>query len=359
MKKSLSIHDLAKHLKVSAATVSLVLNGKAEENKIRPEVVNRIKDYVKEVGYRPNLIAKSLRTGKTKIIGMLVEGISDPFFSSIARIVEAEAYKNGYKLFYSSTDNEPEKAKALIQAFRERQVDAYVIAPTPGIEEQIQYLIEDKVPVILFDRFLPTVKTTNIVINNYQGALDAVTHLLDNGFENIGFVTLESEQVQMKDRLKGYLDGIKGKQKKPFVLKVPYSLTPHQNLDLIATFIRENKALDALFFATNYLTIAGLQALKDLKMAIPDNVGVISFDDNSHYSLFSPTISAISQPVEKISSEIMKQLMLRLSDTGSMKNKTIVLDTELHIRESSVKTIIDGKKGKSPSHLKAYIKNVV
>ena len=140
MKKKLSIHDIAKHLNVSAATVSLVLNGKAEENKIRPEVVEKIKAYVKEVGYRPNLVAKSLRTGKSRIIGMLVEGISDYFFASIARIVEAEAYKAGYKLFYSSTDGEPEKAKALIKAFRERQVDGYIIAPTPGIEEEIQEL---------------------------------------------------------------------------------------------------------------------------------------------------------------------------------------------------------------------------
>src|ERR1051325_8473901 len=178
MKKSISIHDIAKHLNVSAATISFVLNGKADQYKIRPEVVERVKKYVKEVGYRPNLVAKSLRTGKTKLIGMLVEGISDPFFSSIARIVEAEAYKAGYKLFYSSTDNDPEKARALIKAFQERQVDGYIIAPTPGIEDEIQELLDDHSPVILFDRYLPSLKTTNVIIDNYKGAYEAVQHLV-------------------------------------------------------------------------------------------------------------------------------------------------------------------------------------
>src|SRR5215207_6456674 len=141
MKKKISIHDIAKHLGVSSATVSLVLNGKAEQNHIRKELVEKILHYVKEVDYRPNMLARSLRTGKSRIIGKLVEDISNPFFSSIARYVEEEAYRSGYKLFYSSTENDTAKTKELIRAFRERQVEAYVIAPTPGIEEDLQVLI--------------------------------------------------------------------------------------------------------------------------------------------------------------------------------------------------------------------------
>ena len=335
MKKKLSIHDIAKHLNVSAATVSLVLNGKAEENKIRPEVVEKIKAYVKEVGYRPNLVAKSLRTGKSRIIGMLVEGISDYFFASIARIVEAEAYKAGYKLFYSSTDGEPEKAKALIKAFRERQVDGYIIAPTPGIEEEIQELLDDNAPVILFDRYLPSVKTSNVIIDNYRGAFGAVEHLLENGYSNIGFVTLVSEQVQMLDRLKGYEDAIKKRSKKPFVVKVAYSLANDENVETIKAFIESTPQLDAIFFATNYLTFAGLEAIKNLKRTIPNDLAVISFDDNAYFNIHTPSVSAVAQPIEEISHEIIRQLKLRLNSDNKIKDETIVLKPQLMIRESS------------------------
>src|SRR5215210_9582258 len=129
MKKKISIHDIARHCNVSSTTVSFVLNNKAGENKIRKEVVDKILDYVKEVNYTPNHVAKSLRTGKTRIIGMLVEGISDPFFAAIAKGIEQRAYKLGYKIFFASTDNDTSKAKDLIKVFRERQVDAYIIAP--------------------------------------------------------------------------------------------------------------------------------------------------------------------------------------------------------------------------------------
>jgi LacI family transcriptional regulator len=337
MKKKVSIHDIARDLSVSAATVSLVLNGKAEENKIRPEVVAKIKAYVKEVGYRPNLVAKSLRTGKSKLLGMLVEGISDYFFASIARIVEAEAYKAGYKLFYSSTDGEPEKAKALIKAFRERQVDGYIIAPSPGIEEEIQELLEDNSPVVLFDRYLPTVKTTNVIIDNYEGGYNATEHLIDNGYSNIGFVTLESEQVQMLDRLRGYNDAIKKNNKKPSVIKVAYSLLNSDNVETVKTFISNSKRLDAIFFATNYLTFAGLQAIKDLKLSVPADLAVISFDDNTYFNLHSPSISAVAQPVEDISHEIINQLKLRLNNEDKkIKDETIVLKPQLVIRDSSL-----------------------
>jgi LacI family transcriptional regulator len=115
MKKKTSIHDIARALDLSATTISFVLNGKAEEKKISEDVRKKVSDYIKKVGFQPNLIAKSLRTGKTNVIGMLVEDLSDPFFSSISRGVETIAYDHKYKIFFASTENDTEKTKALIK----------------------------------------------------------------------------------------------------------------------------------------------------------------------------------------------------------------------------------------------------
>lgn len=338
MKKKASIHDIARHLKVSATTVSFVLNGKAEEKRISSDLEKRIMKYVRETGYQPNHVAKSLRTGKSKIIGMLVEDISDPFFSSIARVIEGNAYKLGYKIFYSSTENDPEKTKALIRVLRERQVDGYIIAPPPGIEEEVRSLMNDNLPVVLFDRYFPSLSTTNVIVDNYGGSLAAVQHFLENGYKNIGFITLESNQTQMADRLKGYNKAINAQRLRPCVCKVPYELKHDKIVEIIKTFLEKNTGLDAVLFATNYLAVGGLDAINQLKRVIPDDMAVIGFDDNTHFSLFSPAVTAVAQPVQEISETVIKKLIGSLSGKDKASEKqTIVLPTQLIVRESSLR----------------------
>jgi LacI family transcriptional regulator len=337
MKKKISIHDIAKELKVSSATVSLVLNGKAREHRISQELADTVMKYAEEVNYRPNLVAKSLRTGKSRILGMMVEGISNPFFSTIASFVEQEAYRDGYKLFYSSTENDPAKAKDLIRAYRERQVEGYIIAPAPGIDEEIKALIDEGLPVVVFDRQLSEIKAPTVIVDNYKGAHDAVNHFIQKGYNSIGLVTLESNQMQMTDREKGYADAVLESGGVPAVVRVPYHSSNDENVQAIKKFIKSNPQLDAILFATNYLAMAGIESIKNLKLNIPGDLGVIAFDDNPFFSLFSPTISAVSQPMNEISHEVMKQLKLKLSaDKSETTPKTTVHKTKLIERESSV-----------------------
>jgi len=335
MKKRVSIHDMARHLKVSSATVSLVLNGKGEKNHIRKELIESILNHAREVDYRPNLVAKSLRTGKSRIIGMLVEGISNPFFSSIASFVEHEAYQAGYKLFYSSTENDPDKARDLLRAFSERQVDAYIIAPTAGIEEDVRRLIENHQPVVVFDRELKAVSSASVMIDNYKGSFDATRHLLDQRFRNIALVTLESSQQQMEDRTRGYVDALGELKLEPSVFKIPYG-AEEDHVDLINRFLLQHPELDAVYFATNYLALAGLESIRLLGLQIPNDLGVIAFDDNAFFNLTSPSITSIAQPVKEISSAIMQLLREQLSGELNREIPTrIILPTQLIVRDSS------------------------
>ena len=338
MKKKVSIHDIAKQLNVSAATVSFVLNGKATEKRISEELKKRILKHVEQLGYRPNRLAKSLRTGKSKIIGMLVEGIADPFFSGIARIVEERAYKHDYKIFYASTENDAKITKDIISAFRDTQVDGYIIVPAPGIEEDIQALMDDNLPVILFDRYFPGLATTNVVVDNFDGVYQAMRHFLKNGYRNIGFVSIPSAQTQMRDRLNAYHDAINEHSLTPFIKMISFELKLEQEkiTGEIRSFLEANPQLDAILFATNYLAISGLEAIKQLDLSIPDDIAVIGFDDNTHFSLFSPSITAVAQPTREISEQIIQQLLMCLAETDKKpERKTIVLPTRLMIRDSS------------------------
>jgi LacI family transcriptional regulator len=284
------------------------------------------------------MIAKSLRTGKTNIIGMLVEDISDPFFSGISRGVESIAYKHGYKIFFASTENDTEKTKALIKVFRERQVDGYIIAPPAGVEREIKELMDDNVPVILFDRYLPSLSTSTVIIDNFSGSYQAVKHLEENGFSNIAFITLESDQTQMQARLQGYIKAVEESLKDPIIKKLPYKLSHDLSAEkLVQQFIGQHNRVDAIIFATNYLAINGLKAIRNLNLSIPGDIAVVGFDDNTHFHLFTPSITAVAQPIQEITEEVVKQLLDALSDEKeSKKRRTVTLPIKLIPRNSSL-----------------------
>lgn len=341
MKRKKSIHDIAKELNVSATTISFVMNGKAEEKRISTEVKERIEKYIRKINYEPNVIAKSLRTGKSKILAMLVEDISDPFFSSIARNVEVGINKHHYKLFFASTENDTEKTKSLIKIFRDRQVDGFIIAPPPGIEKEVKELLKDHYPIVLFDRHFPELKSPTILIDNYDGARMAVDHLINNGFSKIAFVTLNSEQSQMQARLDGYYHALRTKKLPTFLLKVSYKDIEDVKQTKMAQFFKKQSKLDAIVFATNYLAIAGLQALKDLKLSVPGQRAVVGFDDNTHFSLFSPSVTAIAQPVEKIAAAIVDKMLLSLlGKQENAKPEPVLLAVSIVERESSRKSTV-------------------
>jgi len=336
MKKKISIHDIARELSLSATTISFVLNGKAEGKKISEDVRKKVSDYIKEVGYQPNMIAKSLRTGKTNVIGMLVEDLSDPFFSSISRGIETIAYNNRYKIFFASTENDTKKTKALIKVFRERQVDGYIIAPPSGIEDEIKALMDDNVPVILFDRYLPSLNTSTVIIDNFSGSYQAVKHLRENGFSNIAFVTLNSDQTQMHARLLGYIKAMEESLCDPIVEKLPCKLSHQLSAEKVQEFIKQHDKVDAIIFATNYLAISGLKAIRDLGLGIPDDIAVIGFDDNTHFNLFTPSITAVAQPIEEIAEEVVQQLLNALSNKRESEiRRMVMLPVKLIVRNSS------------------------
>jgi len=356
MKKRISIHDIARELNLSATTISFVLNGKAEEKKISEDVRKKVSDYIKKVGYQPNMIAKSLRTGKSNIIGMLVEDISDPFFSGISRGIEAIAYNHKYKIFFASTENDTEKTKTLIKVFRERQVDGYIMAPPSGVEEEIRALMDDNVPVILFDRYLPALNTSTVIIDNFSGSYQAVKHLCENGFSNIAFITLNSEQTQMHARLQGYLKAIEESRCEPVVQKLPCKLSHELTAEMVQEFIKQHNNVDAIIFATNYLAISGLEAIRALGLAIPDDIAVIGFDDNTHFNLFTPSITAVAQPIEEIAEEIVRQLLNALSNERESKiRRMVMLPVKLIVRNSSFPKVKKENCSPEPSTMKTQL----
>jgi len=336
--KRVSIKDIAKQLNISITSVSFVINGRAKEKNISDALTKKVLDLVAELNYQPNSLATSLRTGKTRIIGFLVDDISEPFFSGIAKRIDEIASELGYKILFSSTRNDTTKAIELLQIFKDRHVDGYIMALPEGLEDEVKKLIATDAPVVLFDRYVQDVQADYVTINNKESTALATEHLISNGYKNIAFITVDSVQLQMFDRLAGYEETIAKHKLKPFVKKINYS-TSATTIKEMSEFFNANKNLDAVIFGANYISLDGLRTFRAMGLRIQKDLAMVSFDDFEILEFCDPPVTAIAQPLEAIAENIMKTLMDRLKQTTTDKKYTeVVVPTIFNIRESSQRT---------------------
>jgi LacI family transcriptional regulator len=335
--KRVSIKDIAKQLNISITSVSFVINGRAKEKNISEALTKKVLDLVAELNYQPNSLATSLRTGKTRIIGFLVDDISEPFFSGIAKRIDEIASELGYKILFSSTRNDTTKAIELLQIFKDRHVDGYIMALPEGLEDEVKKLIATDAPVVLFDRYVQDVQADYVTINNKESTALATEHLISNGYKNIAFITVDSVQLQMFDRLAGYEETIAKHKLKPFIKKINYS-TSATTIKEMSEFFNANKNLDAVIFGANYISLDGLRTFRAMGLRIQKDLAMISFDDFEILEFCDPPVTAIAQPLEAIAENIMKTLMDRLKQVSADKKYTeVVVPTIFNIRESSLK----------------------
>ncbi|APG61048.1 LacI family DNA-binding transcriptional regulator [Christiangramia salexigens] len=335
-KKKISIKDISKELGISITTISFIINKKAE-NKISKEVIKKVEDYIEKVGYTPNSSAQSLRTGKSKTIVFMAEDISDPFFSAIAKQMEEIAFDNGYKIIYCSTENKKERAIELLDLFKDRQVDAFIITPPEGFEEEMKKLIyEQHQTVMVFDRYYKSFEHNYVVLDNLRCAKDATRSLYDSGKKQLAFIGINSELSPIVHRYEGYLESIRSLELQEFSLMLKFEeIKTEQGRKKISSFLDKYPQIDGILFASNNLAINGLRVLKQKNTRIPEEIGIISFDERDIFELYSPPISVVSQPIEKLAGELIKgTLSLLQSKAGKSEIYQKTLEGTLIPRES-------------------------
>ncbi|RYE19243.1 MAG: LacI family transcriptional regulator, partial [Sphingobacteriaceae bacterium] len=164
----------------------------------------------------------------------------------------------------------------------------------------------------------------------------------DQGFKQIAFVTLDSDQTQMNERLNGYVSAMRDLKMPEYILKIPFKLDTKKVADQFAAFFADNKQIDAVLFATNYLAIKGFETLRNLKIRIGKDIAVIAFDDHEFFKVFNPPITAVAQPMKDLSDYLISILLKKLhaeTEADLQTPNQIVLPTNLIIRESSLRKI--------------------
>lgn len=335
--KRVSLKDIARLVGASPSTVSFILNGKASQMRISEELKNKVLATAKKMGYQPNQVAVSLRTGQTKILGLLVEDISNNFFASLAKTIEDEAEEFGYKVVYSSTENNSKKGVELLRMLTQRQVDGYLITPTVGMEDDIEMIVRHKKPLVLMDRHFPGIETAYVQVDNAGAVEKGMDHLVGKGYKKIAFITIESGMIQMKQREDAYATAIANSpgQKKKLILRVNYGSGRDTAIEQITDFLNKNKP-DAVFFATNYLGILGLESIRAIGLTIPTDLAVVCFDDNDIFRLHLPGITVLQQPVEAIARTAIHILMQQLGNNKiTIKKNQVQLAANFISREST------------------------
>lgn len=339
MKKT-SLNDIAERLGVSKTLVSLVLNGKAKEQRISDEICRKVTDLARELNYQPNQIAKGLRTGKTNTIGLMIADIANPFFGKLGREIENEASMHGYRVMFCSSDENAEKSKQQIQMLQQGQVDGFIISPPAGSADQIQALDKSKTPYVLIDRYFPEIDSSYIIVDNFQASYDATLHLVSKGFKKIACVTIQIELINMRQRLDGYKKALfdSNHEISDNLIKIlPFSHEKDDVLEAVKQLVsNQNTRVDAILFTTSKVGIMGLESIHSLGLKIPDDIAVISFDDPDAYKISYPPVTAIAQPLNEIGRQSVKVLMEIINNRKSKTpQQKIVLKTNFIVRKSS------------------------
>jgi LacI family transcriptional regulator len=212
------------------------------------------------------------------------------------------------------------------------------------MEEELLWLRKQGKSMVLVDSYFPDLDLPYVLVDNYNGVLQGMDHLAGNGYRNIAFVTVDLDLVQINERLKGYRDGLQ-KNGLPvndnLLFQLPYHSPDREKaLQSVMTFIRERPQIDAVFFASNYLGILGLESITRLQLRIPGDVAMLCFDDHDVFRLYPTGISIIEQPIEAIARTSVQLLMRQLGKETSGEAdppSQVQLPARLVVRQSTVK----------------------
>ncbi len=342
MKKT-SLSDIARAMGVSKTLVSLVLNGRGDEVGIKKDTQKRVLEMAKKMNYMPNLLARGLRIGSSRILGLVLPNIANPFFAHIARVVEDEAGKQGYRVMSASSDEESEKEKAIIKMLLERQVDGLILATSLKEKEEIRSLQEEKIPFVMIDRCFPDLQVHSVVVDNHAGAYKVTEHLIEEGFRKIGLVKIGPSHITpIQLRHKGYCDALRN-HNIPYddrlVREIPFGFDEQVMWEAITDMLAPPDGAEALFFLNNDLTVTGLKVIRDMQLQIPRDVAIASYDDLDVFNLLCPPVTAVAQPWKIIARESVRIIMKELNaKKHPVETERVVLPPTIRKRASTRKS---------------------
>ena len=284
-------------------------------------------------GYTPNLIAKNLRKNHTQTIGLLVPSLSNPYFAEIASVIISEAQKCGYTTLVSDTKEDEELQNSSITTLISRPVDGIIIVPCGNDPAYLEQTNSQCVPVILVDRYYENSPLPYVVTNNFQGGYLATSLLIKNGHRDIACIQGPPGATPNKKRIEGYLLVLKenGLEDRATIVGNEFSV---QNGYLETKLLLNNeKRPTAIFALSNTIGLGAIKAIREARLKIPDDISLVSYDNNMYLDYLEPSITRIGQMVDEMGKMAVKLLHESISGHKEIRSQ-IELSPEMILRES-------------------------
>jgi LacI family transcriptional regulator len=342
-KKDITIYDIAQKLAISSTTVS---RGLQDHPTINKNTRKKIQDAAKELGYRHNNFASSLRKQKTNTIGVIIHELHSNFITSVLAGIEKVTAEAGYDIIIAHSSESFKKEAANALNLYHKRVDGLIASlafDTIGLDHYKQF--EEKgIPVIFFDRVEEKTESTKVIIDNYKSGYNATQHLIEQGCKRIVLVTANLNRNVYAQRHKGYKDALHDNNtpfKKDLVLIK--DLSEKGGMEAAMEILKMKPRPDGAFITNDFSAAVCMQTLKEHGIKIPEDIAIVGFNNDAISKIVEPQMTTINYPGIEIGEIAARNLINHLNGVSDIKNtNTIIVRSDLIIRKSSLKKEMQG-----------------
>lgn len=329
-----TIVEVAKHARVSIATVSNVIRG---TRRVSPALQERVQTAIRELDYSPNEIARSLKVKQTRMLALVLPDITNPFFPEIIRGAEDTAFERGYFLLTANTDEQIGRERRIISALRSYRVDGILLASAPGKDSNhIKSVMRGGISIVCLDRTVAGIKTDAVLLDNVRGGRECVRHLIQGGHSKIAIITGSLALQTGIERLRGYEEALREADIEidpGLVLEGDFR--EESGYRLGKQLLQHRVRPTAIFVCNGVMTLGVLKALEEAGVQCPDDIALATFDDLALDRSFHPHLTAVVQPGYEMGARAATILMDRVE--GKLTNEPFIVRIvpTLVVREST------------------------
>jgi LacI family transcriptional regulator, galactose operon repressor len=343
-KGEITIYDISRKLNISASTVSRGLNNNPQ---VRKEVRRKIIQVATEMGYQPNKFASSLRLKRTRTLGVVIPRIDSHFMSTVISGMEKVAKQQGYQLLISQSEESASLEAENIQALFNSRVDGFLVSLSSETKnlDHFQNVFRKNIPILFFDRVFCPSNCICVVIDNFKSGYDVAQHLIDRGCRKIAAVTGNLNRNVYSDRLRGFKQALSDNSV-PFdeSLLIVSDLSYSSGVLIVRELMKRDTMPDAIFAANDSSAASTICELKKAGFRIPEDIAVVGFNDDPVSKVVEPSLTTVHYPGREMGEIAASSMIKILEGTQFEKVSTIILNSELIVRQSSVRPVNNGIK---------------
>ncbi len=337
VRKKTTIVDIADYLGITPSAVSKAFS---DHPRISAKTKKAVFEAAEKLGYQPNYLATGLRKGRSGLIGVLVPGIHLSFFATIIKAMEETLSEGGYNVIIAQSQDNYEKECAHLEGFMKAQVEGIIASVALDTQTTEHYRKTGmRIPLVLFDRTLRDLEVSKVVVDDYTGSVKAIDHLVSKGYRRIAHIAGYAHIEPFRVRIQGYQETVKKHGldlREEFI--IPCRLTVADGIDIMNDLLKLPEPPDAIYAASDLPAYGALTVLKEHKIRVPEEFGVIGFSNEVHTSMVTPTISTMEQHSENIGVLAARSVMEQLAHLYEGKEyipQQNILTPKLIVREST------------------------